>query len=142
MIDAIVGHKGSGKTARLVKEITDATAVQDTNIVCIEYGKRFDRNLPYTVRLIDIQDFPVQGYGELIAFIAGINAKDYDITHIYIDSIYKVAKLDEAAGQEGLADFIRQLDTFAEKYHVNITLTISEDPENLQEDVRSYIREH
>ena len=93
MINAIVGHKGSGKTARIVKEITDASSRSDSNIVCIENGKRFDSVVPYTVRLIDIQEYPVSGFDELFAFIAGMNAKDYDISHIYIDSIYKVCLL-------------------------------------------------
>lgn len=139
MIEAIVGHKGSGKTARIVQEITEAAQHPDNNIVCIEYGKRFDRNLPYMVRLIDIQEYPVHGYGELLSFIAGINAKDYDITHIYIDSIYKVAGVDDPAS---LAEFTRELNDFFAARKVKVVLTISEDPENIPEDVKANIIEH
>lgn len=137
MINAIVGHKGSGKTARIVKEITDAASRSDSNIVCIENGKRFDSIVPYTVRLIDIQEYPVSGFDELFAFIAGMNAKDYDISHIYIDSIYKVAKEENP---EALAPFMGRLNGLAEKAHVNITLTISEEPDKLSDEVRSYIK--
>lgn len=139
MIEAIVGLKGSGKTARIVQEITEAAQHQDNNIVCIEFGKRFDHSLPYTVRLVDIQEYPVQGYGELLAFIAGINAKDYDITHIYIDSIYKVASVEDPVG---LAEFTRKMNDFFSRRKVKVVLTISEDPDNIPEDVKANIIEH
>lgn len=139
MIDAIVGHKGTGKTARLLREIVIASEKEESNIVCLQYGKRFDRQIPYQVRLLDVTDFPVKGYGELLAFIAGINSKDYDITHIYMDSAYKLAG---DHSQDNLAKFIHRLDDFAAQFNVRVTITISEDPENLHQDIRSYLREH
>lgn len=136
MIDAIIGHKGSGKTAKLVNAIVELAGSKDNNIVCIESGKRFDQSIPYTVRLIDINEFPVQGYDQLLAFISGMNAKDYDISHLFIDSVYKVAKVE---GAEGLESFIESLEQLSEKAHVHMVLTISEDPENLPESVLAHL---
>lgn len=137
MIDAIVGQKGTGKTALLVQEISEFAKKPDTNIVCIEYGRRFDQSLPYTVRLIDITEYPVNGYGELVAFIAGINAKDYDISHLYIDSIYKVAQDDK---HEDLAVFVDKLQKFSDDFKLDITLTISDDAKALPANVQAIIR--
>lgn len=136
MISAIVGNQGSGKTARIVREISELAARPETNIVCIEYGKRFDHQLPFSVRLIDIKEYPIRGYDGLLAFLAGINARDYDITDIFIDSIYKVASEE---GQNGLGEFLQALNAFAEQVKVHFTITISEDPENLSEEIHSFI---
>ena len=138
MIDAIVGPKGTGKTAKIVDEITKLAQAPDTNIVCIENGKRFDQHLPYTVRLIDVTEYSIQGFNELFAFIAGMNAKDYDISHIYIDSIHKVARVE---GNEGLAEFIKALDELAAKFKVKkVVLTISDEAEQLPKEVQEVIR--
>lgn len=137
MIDAIVGQKGSGKTSKLVDEINVKAQKNDVNIVCLEYGKRFDKQIPYQVRLIDITEYPVSNYAELLAFIAGISAKDYDISHFYIDSIYKVANDDS---KEDLEQFISDLNTFSEKVDINFTITISDDIDSLPENVRKAAR--
>lgn len=137
MIDAIVGPKGSGKTARLVREITHLSDEPESNIVCIEYGKRFDKQIPYTVRLIDVTEYPVASYAQLLSFIAGIAAKDYDITHIYIDSIYKVAHDDDL---DHLDKFFKDLDDFAKNIGATVTITISDDLEHLPETVQKFAR--
>ena len=138
MIDAIVGPKGSGKTAKLVAEISRLAEEAESNIVCIEYGKRFDRQIPYQVRLIDITEYPVNSYRELLSFLAGLTAKDYDITRIYIDSIYKVANDDSL---EDLAHFFDELETFATQNEVDITITISDEKDRLPENVVAKMRE-
>ena len=91
MVEAIVGLKGSGKTSLLVDEINRHAGDGSENLICIEHGRRMDRVIPYQVRLIDITEYPVCGYDQLLSFLAGMNAKDYDISHIYIDSIFKIA---------------------------------------------------
>lgn len=137
MIDAIIGLKGSGKTSQLVDEINEKAARDDTNIVCIEYGRRFDRNIPYHVRLIDITEYPVNNYRELLAFIAGISAKDYDISHIYIDSIYKIAQDDD---HDHLSVFFNDLHAFAEQIQADVTITISDEYELLPDNVKEFAR--
>ncbi len=139
MIEAIVGLKGVGKTATILDQITTLSEDEENNIVCIEYGKRFDGRIPFRVRLVDIEEYPVQGYGELLAFIAGIIAKDFDISHIFVDSVYKVAK---EAGLEGLEEFMTRLDELSKKWDVKVIVSISEDPNNLPESIAGYVKYH
>ena len=139
MIDAIVGVKGSGKTPRLLEEMSEELKEEGANIVFIEYGKRLDSVIPYHVRLIDITEYPVRGYDGLLAFLAGLNAKDYDITHIYIDSIYKVTG---NSNPEHLADFFRELQKLAKNVDNRITITISEELESLPESVKAFARKN
>ena len=106
MIKIIAGEKGTGKTARLVDDI-NTVAAQDNNVVCIERGNRLDQLLKPNVRLINMKEYPVSGYEQLLAFICGICSKDYDLTHIFIDSIYKVAEDSDVADLE---NFITKLE--------------------------------
>jgi hypothetical protein len=89
----------------------------------------------YQIRLTDITEYPVRGYRELLSFIAGISAKDYDITHLYIDSIYKVSGDEDP---ERLAVFLHDLDAFARKDNFHVMIILSADPEDLPEGVRRY----
>ena len=125
MIKIIAGEKGSGKTAKLVDDI-----------VCIERGSRLDQLLKPNVRLVNMKEYPVEGFDQLLAFIGGICSKDYDLTHIYIDSIYKVANETDAGALEG---FITKLDAFLKDSPVTATIILSGKVEDLPEAVKAYV---
>jgi archaellum biogenesis ATPase FlaH len=135
MIKVIVGSKGSGKTARLVDDLNLRAVNDAANVVCIEAGRRLDGYVKYQIRLVEITEYPVQGYKQLLSFIAGLSAKDFDITHIYIDSIYKVSGDDNL---DNLAEFLAELDKFAIKDNFHVMIILSAEPENLPESIRRY----
>lgn len=135
MVKVIVGKKGSGKTARLVDDLNMKAMSDATNVVCIEAGRRLDRLVKYQIRLVDIKEYPVHGYRELLSFIAGISAKDYDITHLYIDSIYKVSG---DSDPDQLAKFLDDLEQFAQKDKFHVLIILSADPDDLPDRVRHY----
>lgn len=139
MIDAIVGVKGSGKTPLMLEEMSEELKEEGANIVFIEYGKRLESVIPYHVRLIDITEYPVRGYDGLLAFLAGLNAKDYDISHIYIDSIHKVTG---DYNNDHLADFFRELQKLAKDVDNRITITISAELDSLPDSVKAYARKN
>lgn len=128
MVKLIVGSKGSGKTKRMVDELNQLAA-DGKNVVCIEPERRLDHSIKYTIRLIDISEYPVHSYSELLGFIAGLCAKDYDLDAIYVDSIYKLAESDD---QEALGQFLEALDAFlgqldkAPTCHVMVSADVSE----------------
>ncbi len=135
MIKVIVGSKGSGKTARLVDDLNVQANSDSTNVVCIEVGNRLDRMVKYKIRLIDITEYPVRGYDELLSFIAGISAKDYDLTHIYIDSIGKVTGDPDL---NHLEKFLNSLEGFSEKNNFSVMIILSADLGSLPQDIRKY----
>lgn len=128
MIKVIVGSKGSGKTARLVDDLNAHANMDNTNVVCIEAGQRLGQMVKYKIRLVDIREYPVQGYEQLLSFIAGICAKDYDVTHIYIDSITKITTDRDLTH---LDSFLTELEVFAEKEQINVMIVLSAEPEHL-----------
>jgi hypothetical protein len=135
MIKVIVGSKGSGKTAQLVDDLNMQANSEGTNVVCIETGRRLDRMVKYKIRLVDISEYPVKGFPQLLSFIAGISAKDYDLTHVYIDSIGKIAGDPDLASLE---IFLAELEVFADKNNFNVMIILSADPETLPEGIRKY----
>ncbi len=135
MIKIIAGEKGTGKTARLVEDINNV-ATTDNNVVCIEKNNRLDQLIKHSVRLINIKQYPVKGYDQLLAFIGGICSKDYDLTHIYIDSIYKVAGDDSVANLEA---FLNSLDQFLKDSPISIMIFLSGSIDSLTDGIKKYI---
>ncbi len=135
MIRVIAGAKGTGKTAQLVDDINEQAIQENNNIVCIQSGNRLDRLLKYRIRLIDINEYPCVGYDQLLSFIAGIHAKDYDLTHIYIDSIFKIAKDEDI---DKFDAFLQKLDAFLSDGSINITIVCSSAKESLPDSIQKY----
>jgi hypothetical protein len=111
-------------------------ATTDTNVVCIESGNRLDQLIKYSVRLVNIKEYPVKGYDQLLAFIGGICSKDYDLTHIYIDSIYKVAGDDSVANLEA---FVNSLDQFTKDTPITISIFLSGSLDSLTDGIKKFI---
>jgi len=135
MIKVIAGEKGTGKTAQLVDQINEQASNEQSNIVCIEKGNRLDRLLKYKIRLIDISEYPTSGFNELLSFIAGISAKDYDLTHVYIDSIFKVSQSDDLSELEL---FLNKLDKFLAGTPIEVSIILSTDLKSLPDGVKKY----
>ena len=135
MIKIIAGEKGTGKTAKLVDEINTASR-QDNNIVCIERGNRLDQLLKPNVRLVNMKEYPVEGFDQLLAFVGGICSKDYDLTHIYIDSIFKVANEND---MDALETFITKLDVFLKDTPITEMIILSSKIDDLPESVKAYV---
>lgn len=135
MIKVIVGEKGSGKTARLVDDLNMHAISEAANVVCLEVGQRLDRMVKYQIRLIDVTQYPVSGYDQLLSFIAGIYAKDFDLTHVYIDSIGKISGDRDLTNLE---KFLGQLEDFAGQNEFNVMIILSANPESLPPGISKY----
>ncbi len=134
MIKIFAGQKGTGKTAKLVDDINQVAA-EDNNVVCIERGNRLDQLLKCKVRLINIDEYPCTGYDQLLAFICGICSKDYDISHIFIDSIKKVSK---STDMDELAGFLAELDKLSAASSISITIILSEAVDTLPDSIKAF----
>ncbi|MBE6916649.1 MAG: hypothetical protein E7470_01915 [Ruminococcaceae bacterium] len=135
MVKLIMGLKGSGKTKKLIASINEVLAEASGDVVCIEYGKKLTYDINYRVRLVDSQEYAVGNSDMLKGFLSGLHAGNFDITHVYIDNLYKTIGADRANGE----DFVRWCVKFAELNNMNITITISDDPEQASEDIRAYL---
>ena len=130
-----MGLKGSGKTKKLIDSINEAVASAHGDVVCIEYGKKLTYDVNYRVRLVDSKEYGIANLDMLKGFLSGLHAGNFDITNVYIDNLYKTIGTDRAAGEA----FIAWCAKFAEANQMNITVTVSDDPEQASEDVKKYL---
>ena len=134
MISLIIGHKGSGKTKKLIDSINARVEESHGNVVCIEKGQRLTYDLTYRVRLVDSDRFSIGSYDELFGFISGICAGNYDVTDIFVDGTLKIGGQDKAE----LLKFLERLSALAELAKAKIMLTISCDEEELPEAIHQF----
>ena len=135
MIHVIMGLKGSGKTKKLIDAIHDTVAASQGDVVCIEYGKKLTYDVSYKVRLVDSQEYGIRSAEMLKGFLSGLHAGNFDITHVFIDNLYKTIGNDRSAAE----DFVTWCAKFAADNNMEITMTISEDPAQAPEGIKQYI---
>ena len=90
MIKLIVGTKGTGKTKTLVSQANAAGETSKGNVVFIEKGMQLQYDLATSVRLVNTEEYDIFGFEKFTGFVSGILAGNYDITHLYIDGVFKV----------------------------------------------------
>ncbi|MGM9605710.1 MAG: hypothetical protein ACI3XG_11685 [Faecousia sp.] len=135
MIHVIMGLKGSGKTKKLIDGINAAVAQASGDVVCIEYGKKLTYDVTYKVRLVDSQEYGIKSVEMLKGFLSGMHAGNFDITHVFIDNLYKTIGADLTAAEE----FVTWAAKFAADNSMEITVALSEDPANASETMRQYL---
>lgn len=135
MVKVIMGQKGSGKTKELVKRINEAVQSETGSVVCIEQGKSLMYDVDYRVRLIDAKEYNVNSLIMLQGFVSGLHAGNFDITHVFIEGLYKLIGRDRAAGEA----FITWCQQFSRTNDMNFTVTVSDAPEEASETMRQYL---
>lgn len=135
MIKVIMGPQGSGKTRVLVDTVNDALNSEKGSVVCIGRDKRFVYDLKPEVRLVEISHFKILDLDMMLGFLCGVISQNFDISHIFIDSILKIApgKIEE------LDAFFEELDAISEKFEVDFTITLSEDQSKATSKIKSYL---
>ena len=89
MIRVIMGKKGTGKTKQMIEMINNAVQTEHGNVVCIERGSKLTYDIHYQIRLVEASSYDIDSYATLKGFVSGLYAGNYDITHIFIDSLCK-----------------------------------------------------
>jgi len=135
MIHVIMGLKGSGKTKKMIDSIHEAVANAHGDVVCIEYGKKLTYDVNYRVRLVDSKEYGINNLDMLKGFLSGLHAGNFDITHVYIDNLYKTIGADRATGEA----FIAWCAEFAKVNNMEITITVSDDPAQASDMVKQYL---
>ena len=136
MVRLIMGVKGSGKTKQLIELINAAAKDEAGNVVCIEPKRDMSYNIPYNIRLIDAQEYDLHSYEVFRGFISGLYAGNYDISHIFIDNLFKITggECNQAAD-----DFLNELDRFSNATGVKFTISVSGDPALATDGMQKYL---
>ena len=135
MIRVIMGKKGSGKTKQMIDMINNAVQTEHGNVVCIERGNKLTFDINYQIRLVESSQYDVANYEALKGFVSGLYAGNYDITHIFIDSLTKIVGGECNNDTENFLDW---LNLFGEKHNIKFTITISDDASLATEGIKKY----
>ncbi|MDD2296159.1 MAG: ATP-binding protein [Eubacteriales bacterium] len=135
MVKLLIGHKGSGKTKRMVDMANASLDKVNGSVVFINKNHRLMYDLKYRIRVVCMEDFEhVTNIDEYIGFLYGIISQDHDIEIIFIDSILKHADVK----LEDLEEFLSRLASISEKHGPDFVVSISQDIEALGSYVNQY----
>jgi len=135
MVKVIMGLKGSGKTKQIIDLVNAAASSENGNVVAIERSPKLTFDVHYKIRLVDSESYGISSYEAMRGFISGLYAGNYDITHVFIDSLCKIIPGDCDLETESFLDW---LDAFSEKNGIKFTVTITADETVASEGIKKY----
>ena len=137
MAAILAGKKGEGKTKTLIDLANESVSTSDGDVIYIDDDKRHIYDLNHKIRFVEVSEFPLANYRELIGFIYGIFSQNSDITKVFVDGIFKIV---QSLGNEDLIKLVARLDSMSKAYNVDFVLAGNVDPAELPKEVEQYIR--
>jgi hypothetical protein len=77
--------------------VNEAVKTTSGNVDLLEKGLKLTYDLDHAARLINIEEYGVEGFDAFYGFIGGLLAGNYDITEVFIDATLKIGGRDLAA---------------------------------------------
>ena len=136
MVRLIMGAAGAGKTKQLIELIHASVASEKGSVVCIEPGADMTYDISHNVRLVNAGEYELNSYECLRGFISGLYAGNYDISHVFVDNLWKIARDSDVAQTE---KFLSWLERFSDKNAVKFTVTVSADADTATDVMRNYL---
>lgn len=136
MVRLIMSGSGEGKTKQLIELMESAAEHEVGCMVCIEAKRNMSFNLRHQTRLIDASEFAIDSFETLRGFLCGLYAGNYDISHIFIDNLCKVAHCND---ERAVGQFLNWLDSFTAPLNLKATITVTADPDTATDTMRKYM---
>ena len=136
MIQVIYGAKGTGKTKQIVDQANDFAKTAKGVVVYLDRTNHRLHDLHRNVRLVDASYYDLKSQRDILSFIKGMLAANFDIDHIYIDGI---ARLLDCNVSE-LAELYNGLEVISKEHSVNFVITASGAKEELPDFITKHIR--
>ena len=135
MVTVIAGLKGGGKTKQLIDLCNSTAKGSSGSTVCIEHGQKLKYDICRDARLIDSIPYNIRSYQVLRGFITGLYAGNYDISDVFIDSLFKVSGNGDT---EECEKFLGWCEGFGKENGVNFIITISIGEPEITEGIQKY----
>lgn len=128
MIKVVYGNKGIGKTKYLIASANSLLDNCNGDIVFVNHGISHITNLKHPIRYVDISDFPITSLDQLLSFICGMIAQNYDTKAIYIDALSNYVTKEEQYDY-----FFEQIKILSEKFDTQFVFSVSGDISSIPE---------
>ena len=136
MIQVIYGAKGTGKTKQIVDQANDFAKTAKGVVVYIDRSNHRLHDLHRSVRLVDASYYDLKSQHDILSFIKGMLAANFDIDQIYIDGI---ARLLDCNVSE-LNELYTGLEVISKEHNVNFVITASGAKEELPDFIVKHIK--
>ena len=135
MITLIYGEKGTGKTKQMIDGANASVAAAKGVVVYIDKDDSRMHDLDRNIRLVNTASYQVSTQEQVVAFVKGMLATNYDIEKIYVDGLAKIVK----ANLEDMQVVYDGLGKIATDYNVEFVISVSAAKENLPAFVSKYL---
>ena len=136
MIQVIYGAKGTGKTKQIVDQANDFAKTAKGVVVYIDRSNHRLHDLHRNVRLVDASYYDLKSQHDILSFIKGMLAANFDIEQIYIDG---VARLLDCNVSE-LGELYTGLEKISKEHNVNFVITASGAKEELPDFILKHVK--
>ena len=121
MIQVIYGAKGSGKTKQIVAQANEFAKTAKGVVVYIDRTNHRLHDLHRNVRLVDASHYDLSSQKDILSFIKGMLAANFDIEQIYIDGVARLLDCNVAE----LSELYTGLEVISNEHNVNFVITAS-----------------
>jgi hypothetical protein len=135
MVQIISGVKGKGKTKYLIQKANEAVKTANGSVVYLDKNNKHMYELSNRIRLINVGDFPMDTYDAFLGFICGLISQDRDLESMFLDSFLTIASVSD----EYVGYVLSKLRDMSEKFHIDFTISISIDADNIPEEFKKDI---
>lgn len=135
MVQLIYAAKGSGKTKKLLGMVAEEAKNAAGAVVFMDDDTRYLREVPTSVRFVDISEYGIDSADALFGFICGMYSQNYDIGAVYIDSFLKIIGKQPAEAE----DFFQKFTAFCDKNNIHAVLSVSAEAETAPEFLKAWM---
>ena len=135
MIQVIYGEKGTGKTKIIVDHANGYARVAKGVVVYIDRSNHRLHDLHRNVRLVDASHYDLSTQHDILSFIKGMLAANFDIEQIYIDGITRLLDCNVSE----LGELYQGMEQISKEHNVNFVITASGTKEELPDFILKHI---
>ena len=136
MIEIVAGDKGKGKTKVLLERSNEDIKSINGSIIFVDKSSKHMYDLDSKVRLININEYPINTTGEFLGFLSGVISQNNDIEEIFLDSFLTIAFIDT---NNGLLSSLEELEKISDCFGVKFIVSISQVKEDLPSEVQDKV---
>ena len=125
MLKVLYGSRGQGMSRDLCEMANEELKTATGSIVFIDKDEKHIYDLDRGIRLINANDFHIEGPKMFTGFVSGIAAQDFDLEKVYVSSFVKIVR-HAVSELEGLFGF---LESFSEAKGIDFIIEINSDGE-------------
>lgn len=135
MIQVIYGAKGTGKTKQIVEQANQFAKTAKGVVVYVDRTNHRLHDLHRNVRLVDASYYDLISQRDILSFIKGMLAANFDIEQVYIDGVTRLLDCNVSE----LAELYAGLETISKEHNVNFVITASGAKEELPDFITKHI---